>query len=437
MTLLERPGFRTGLLVFALVTILAGDVWRYSVTWYGFAAVVVGVSVFSIMLLVRNRPHWRLGTLPYPLLAFVGLTTVSIAWSAYPSSSAVGVVATLLTVVSAVAFAISYSWLEIIRALALALRIILSLSLLFELLVSLVIRRPILPFWSPYVDDGTLAKSLFWSRDLLLEGGKIQGIVGNSALLGFVALLALIVFAIQLAAGATKRWPGIAWVVFAAVMIYLTRSATITLALVAVIAVALAVLLVRSATTARRRFGYYWLIAATVAALVVVAVALRDTLLAAMGKQPDLTGRTDIWDAVIGLASQRPVFGWGWVSYWTPWGEPLNKLAFEGGVQQYQAHNAWLDVWLQIGIVGVVVFGALVVSTTVRAWFLAADRSITRPGIVGSYSVESILPLLILTALLVQSLAESRLIIEYGMLLLVVIAVKTKRNDPVVLPGTR
>jgi exopolysaccharide production protein ExoQ len=432
MTLLERPGFRSGLLAFALFTILAGDVWRYSITWYGFAVVVVGVSVFSVVLLVRNRALWRLATLPYPLLAFVGLTTVSIAWSAYPSSSAVGIVATLLTVVSAVAFAVSYSWQEIIRALGLALRIILSLSLLFELFVALVVRRPILPFWSPYVDDGTLAKSLYWSRDLLLDGGKIQGIVGNSALLGFVALLSLIVFSVQLAAGTGRRWRGIAWVAFAAVMIYLTRSATITLALVAVVAVALAVLLVRSAPTARRRFGYYWLIAATVAALVVTALTLRDTLLSAMGKQPDLTGRTDIWDAVIGLASQRPFFGWGWVSYWTPWGEPLNKLAFEGGVQQYQAHNAWLDVWLQVGIVGLVVFGALVVSTTIRAWFFAADRSITRPGTVGSYSVESMLPLLLLTALLVQSLAESRLIIEYGLLLLVIIAIKTKRNDPIV-----
>jgi exopolysaccharide production protein ExoQ len=434
MTLLERPGFRTGLLTVALFTILAGDAWRYSITWYGFAAIVLAVSVFSVLLLVRNRAKWRLGALPYPLLAFAALTTVSIAWSAYPSSSAVGIVATLLTLVSAVSFAISYSWAEFIRALGLALRVILGISIVFELFVSLVVRRPILPFWSPYDDDGTLAKSLYWSRDLLLDGGKIQGIVGNSALLGFVALLALIVFAVQLAAGSTRRWRTVAWLALAALTVYLTRSATITLALVAVIAVALAVLLIRSARTSRARVGFYALIVAVVAALVVIVVVARDSVLAAMGKQPDLTGRTDIWDSVIGLAVQRPVFGWGWVSYWTPWGEPLNTLAFEGGVHQYQAHNAWLDVWLQVGIVGLTVFGALVVSTAVRSWSFATDRAITRPGTTGTFSVESMLPLLVLTALLVQSLAESRLIIEYGLLLLTVIAVKTKRNDPVALP---
>ena len=434
MTLLERPGFRSGLLTFALFTILAGDVWRYSITWYGFAAIVLVVSVFSAMLLVRNRASWRLGSLPYPLLGFAALTTVSIAWSAYPSSSAVGIVATLLTLLSAVAFAVSYSWAQIMRSLGIALRVILAASILFELFVSLVVRHPILPFWSPYTDDGTLAKSLYWSRDVLFADGKIQGVVGNSALLGFIALLSLIVFAVQLASGLTKRGRTLAWLALAAVTVYLTRSATITLALVAVVAVALAVLLVRSARTPRVRAWYYAVIAAAVVTLAVAAIVLRNPLLAAMGKSPDLTGRTDIWNSVIGLAVQRPVFGWGWVSYWTPWGEPLNNLAKEGGVHQYQAHNAWLDVWLQIGIVGLVVFGALVLSTVVRSWSLATDRAITRPGTVGTFSVESMLPLLVLTALLVQSLAESRLIIEYGLLLLTVVAVKTKRNDPVALP---
>ena len=132
---------------------------------------------------------------------------------------------------------------------------------------------------------------------------------------------------------------------------------------------------------------------------------------------------------MIGLASQRPVLGWGWVSYWAPWAKPLTEMPKEGGVQQFQAHNAWLDIWLQLGIVGLVVFGALVVSTVVRAWLFAVDRRITVPGTAGNYTVESVLPILLLTALLVQSLAESRLIIEYGMLLLVIAAVKTKLGD--------
>ncbi len=43
----------------------------------------------------------------------------------------------------------------------------------------------------------------------------------------------------------------------------------------------------------------------------------------------------------------------------------------------------------------------------------------------------SLLPLLLMVALLVQSVAESRLLVEYGMFLLVIVAVKTRRaNQP-------
>jgi O-antigen ligase len=436
MRLLDSGRLRFGVLVLALVTILAGDLWRYSITWYGFGAIVLAVSAFSALLLVRYRDRWRIGALPMPLLAFVALMTISIAWSAYPSSSAVGIVATLLTALSGVAFAVAFSWSELLRALGVALRIIFGLSAVFELFVALVLRRPLLPFWSPYAaaDDGHLPKALYWSRNVLFDDGKIQGVVGNSALLGFVALLALIVFGVQLAAGRVKRGRGIAWIVLAAGILFLTRSATITLALVAVVAVTLAVAAVRSAPTGRVRTVLYGLFALLAVAAVVVGAVARDSILGLLGKSPDLTGRTNIWDSVIGLAQERPVFGWGWVSYWTPWAEPLNTLAFEGGVQQYQAHNAWLDVWLQLGIVGLVVFGAFVLSTVVRSWFFAVDRTITVPGTRGSYSVESVLPILILTALLVQSLAESRLIIEYGLLLLTITAVKTRMGERGTLP---
>jgi hypothetical protein len=43
---------------------------------------------------------------------------------------------------------------------------------------------------------------------------------------------------------------------------------------------------------------------------------------------------------------------------------------------------------------------------------------------------ENAIPLLLLVALLVQSLAESRLLIEIGFALLVIIAVKTGWRDP-------
>ena len=51
----------------------------------------------------------------------------------------------------------------------------------------------------------------------------------------------------------------------------------------------------------------------------------------------------------------------------------------------------------------------------------------------GAFTALSLLPLLLLVALLVQSLAESRLLIEYGLFTLVIIAVKTKLGDRALL----
>ena len=95
---------------------------------------------------------------------------------------------------------------------------------------------------------------------------------------------------------------------------------------------------------------------------------LRDTLLAKIGKSPTLTGRSETWEKVIELAEQKPIFGWGWVSHWTPWVEPFKSLDTKNGIQVMHAHNAWLDVWLQLGWVGVLFFAVLVLVTLQRVW---------------------------------------------------------------------
>ena len=151
-------------------------------------------------------------------------------------------------------------------------------------------------------------------------------------------------------------------------------------------------------------------------------IVFRDSLLALLGRSPDLTNRLDIWDTVIGLANQRPAFGWGWTGYWWPWVEPYQDLIVIKGVPYYQAHNAWLDIYLQLGIVGLVVFGALVISTLGRGWSRALDLAHGRGKAIG------LLPVLVTVMLIVHSLAESRLLIEIGFALLVVFAIRTRSN---------
>jgi hypothetical protein len=430
---MSSPEHRPAHLWFAglvLFTGLAGDFWRNSLSWYGFGAVVLVILVGSILLLVRGRDRVRLGRMPYPLIAFLVLATASIAWSFYPGSSALGVTAQWVTTIAALPVALLLSWDELLRVLGWVLRLILGMSFLFEFVVSAFIRHPIFPVWVTPDNPHHVAKLLYWSRDLLFSGGKIQGIVGNSSLLAMIALIAAIVFAVQLACRTTRFW-GWFWLLAALAAIGITRSATIFIGVVAVLIVAAAAIIVRRATTDRARTVRSTALVAVVVIAAGLGVIFRSQVLELLGKSGTLTGRQGIWDAVIHLAQQRPAFGWGWVSYWTPWVEPFKDLIMRGGVQVMHAHNAWLDVWLQLGILGLVVFGLLVVSTLVRSWLMATDRLArvdagTTVGAHTGYSWVAMLPLLVLTAELVQSLAESRLLIEGGWILLIIFAVKTK-----------
>jgi hypothetical protein len=431
--MIERRWFRVAYPALVLFILLAGDAWRYTIGWYGWAVVVLALAAVALALLIRQRAEWSVGRLPYPLLVFLAYAILSTAWSFYPGATTLGFAGLLVTAVGAVGVAVSFTWAELLRSLGVALRAIVGLSFLFELYVALIVRTPILPLVpEPGIDYstlGTVPPMLYWSRDQLFQvfgGGKIQGIVGNSVLLSFVALLGIIVFALQFAGRTAKRRWTLPWLALSVLALAFSRSATVIVAVAVVAMVTLAALAVRRAPTPRARLVTHVVIAAVAVVGALAAFVARNQLFALLGKSDDLTGRVNIWDAVIHLAQQRPVFGWGWVSQWIPWVAPFNNLAFNNGVRQLHAHDAWIDTWFQLGIVGLVIFGALVLSTTARSWLFAVDRPQSAPGERRAYRVDALLPLLVMTALLVQSITESKLLVEFGMLFLIIAAVKTK-----------
>jgi O-antigen ligase len=409
--------YRRTLATLGLFTLAAGDLWRYLLSWWGWGAIVLILFALAVVELVRMRVDLRL--LPYPLIAFLALATLSTAWSASPGATALGSVALLVTTTFALFLATAIDLTTFVRCLGTALRWILGLSLIFELLVATVIRERVLPFWVDYSDLEKIPAAFYWSRNLLLEGGRIQGIVGNANLLAFAALLAVLVFAVQIAARSASRFWTSGWLLVALATLALTRSSTVIVAGVVVGIVALYLFLVRRVPEGRRT---PWFAGGAVIAGAGIAgvIAFREALLALLGKSPDLTNRIGIWETVIDLAGQRPVAGWGWMGYWAPWVEPFDDLVVIRGVTYYQAHNAWLDVYLQLGILGLIVFGGLVLSTLIRGWGRAMDLAHGRGKAIGLF------PLLGTVLLIVHSLAESRLLIEIGFALLVVFAIRTR-----------
>ena len=272
-----------------------------------------------------------------------------------------------------------------VRAFSAAIKWVLALSLLFELWVAIFIREPLLPNFPDFDAEGSIADGVLLVASLLFDGGPIEGIVASRNLLGMVALLGLIVFGVLLAAGSMRRGWGITWLVVAGLDVradafrddhprrrHRTRRPRVR----AVDAAG------RARPSPRRLPDGSGVLVASVTLLAV----FWNSLLELFGKGEDLTGRLDIWNAVIGLATERPWAGWGWVGYWNPFVEPFDDLAVRKGVVYLQAHNAWLDVWMQLGIIGLLAFTAIVVGALWRSWFLSVDRPVDAAGRALPYS---------------------------------------------------
>jgi O-antigen ligase len=195
------------------------------------------------------------------------------------------------------------------------------------------------------------------------------------------------------------------------------KSAGVIFATVAVLAAAVVSLVAegKDKPTRHRYYRIAWSVAGVAMFFVLV---FRRAVFEFLGKSPDMTHRSDIWRKVISLISQRPLEGWGFTGVWVPGVRPYQGLIVINGHSYYQAHNAYLDIWLQLGAVGLILFVILLTRTFVKTWRLGVHHS----------NALYLWPMLILVTQLVRGVTESRLLIQSAMLMLIIFAVKA--SDP-------
>lgn len=100
-----------------------------------------------------------------------------------------------------------------------------------------------------------------------------------------------------------------------------------------------------------RVMGMSALLIGASAVLIVIIAAVPDLLtmpgmLAAMGRDDTLTGRTELWDLAFGLIQQKPLAGWGFDS--------LASALSTVQMAQGQFHNGYFDVMVRGGAIGLV-----------------------------------------------------------------------------------
>jgi len=414
--------------VFVLFLALTGVAWVLAFGTAVAGAVLLAGGLVSAVLWVLVRPPLNARRLPWFVLAYVLWAGLSILWSAWPAATATTWLLLAVSTLQGLFTATVLTWREFVASLASALKWALGLSLVFELVVSLFVQAPLLPGFrlrEPGVDYDPIE---YWSRDNLFDGGRIQGLFGNANLLAGVAVLGLIVFAIRFAARAPRRILLVGWMLLALFLLVRAGSATAYLSMAAVLVVLGTVLLMRTVHHAGGRTKYYLLYAAVGLGGAAVLWFGRDAIFSALGRSADLTGRERIWAAVWERAVEHPIIGWG---YSTPW--ITTDPAFDGWIVDHgqtvqQAHDMWLDVFLQLGAVGLVLIAGIYLSFIWRAWFFAVDRPRWDLRADRPYSPLTLLPTLLATLLLVQGITESGPLLLWGWMLVVALGTKITQS---------
>ena len=399
----RSPRFSTALSLAIIGTEFGSLLLQQLIGWPGLlGALSTLVVLATISLLARRHDiEWH-GLLPISLLVFVGWAAASVFWSQYGWATLGSVVYFGAVTMLGIYVALVRDTIQIARAFGDVLRLALALSIGLEIFSGILIDMPL--------------QFLFINGNIA-DLGPIQGIFGTRDELGVVALIALITFGTELRTKSVPRWTGIGSVAIAAISLFFTRSPVAIGALVVVLFAAGALFLLRRLSESRKRFGQVVLLALSIAAAA-TAWGLRTQLISIFSASSELNVRLRLWAQMRALIPFHELEGWGWVGHWRKDVIPFTSFLNYYDRTPTSGLNAYLDVWLQLGVIGLLAFLALLALTFVRSWLLASRQR----------SFVYAWPALVLVALLITSLAESTILVEFGWLTFVVCSVKAARE---------
>ncbi|MCU1558291.1 MAG: exopolysaccharide biosynthesis protein [Microbacteriaceae bacterium] len=363
----------------------------------GILATLVVLAIFSF-LARRDTVEWH-GLLPISLLIFVGWAAISVFWSQYQWATLGSVVYFGAVTVLGIYIALIRDTIQIARAFGDVLRVALVLSFVLEVFSGVLIDAPL--------------RFLFIQGNLA-ELGPLQGIFGTRNQLGIITLIAIVTFGTELRTRSIQRPVAIGSLALAGLLLLLSRSPIAFGSFVVVAVATLALYGLRRVSPERKRVGQFVLLGSTIT-IGAIAWAARTPIINALSASNELNQRLAIWRPIRLLIPTHELEGWGWAGRW--W-EGIPPFTYVRDGLQPSALNAYLDVWFQVGLIGLFAFVFMVGLAFIRSWLLASRQR----------SFVYAWPALVLVVLLVTGLAESSLLVEFGWLTFVVCSVKASRE---------
>ena len=355
-----------------MADVTQGDIWLLGIQilLYSIAAVFMLRRWHSVFWGMRQG-RWALG--------LAGLALISAIWSVNPSFTMRRALAVLATTAFGVYFGTSFERRDQLRLLCRACGLLAVLS--------------------------ALAALLFpgYGVDHAYRDGEWIGVFANNNILGRVMVLGCIAFLFSSSRNRRHAVRNYCWAAFCLAVGWMSGSRT---ALMAFVAVLFASIIYRLVARRRATEAIPGLIVCGIGGLLLAALIWRESgqVLALIGRDATLTGRTYLWDAVLLAIWKRPWLGYGFNAFWAGISGPSLSVAVQARWVASHAHNGFLDLWLNVGIAGLLLF--------VIGFGARMRRAVMecRPGIAESYW-----PVLFLTLLFVYNITESSILMVNGL----------------------
>ena len=356
-----------------------------------------GISLISILLIVIGykkvipiviREKW--------LWMIWGIALASTFWSDIPVATLRSSLFLVQVTLFGVYFAARYSLKEQLRLLAVTFSIIVLLSIAIALA---------LPSYGvmTFQEGG-------------VHAGAWRGIYFHKNGLGRMMVLSAIVFLISTSSSRKYRWIAWAGFILSIAMVVLSTSKTS----LAILLTLIVLLPFYKALRWSSSLAIPFLIATILVggSVAVLLVSNTEAILGAFGRDLTLTGRTELWAAVLDKISERPWLGYGYGGFWRSLeGESADVLSIVRWAAPH-SHNGFLDLCLDLGLLGLLAFA---LSFLAVCW-----RSVLCVRLIKTS--EGLLPLAYLTFLLLANLTESSLLRQSSLWILFTVVTFSTHN---------
>ncbi len=351
----------------SVLDVLSGDlasryVQRYGVhayvsggtTSFGSTATWMTIFLISGLLFLRHTMNKRVLAAAFPVIVFCAYQLATTLWSDYPNTTFMRAVSLTGKSVFAIYFVHRVGLNLGLALLAWALTLVLTAGWL------LAVFEPEVA-WQNY-RGGVAMRGLFTHK----TGFGVVGAV-------------LFLTAIGLASTPNKAFLHIVGLIFAAVLaavsLYFAKSVSANFLVGIGLAVFVTARFAERAPTKRSRRRRLFALLIVVGLALVLPIAQFAVVAEVTGRDVSLSGRMEIWRAIILSDSVWTVFGHGYYAFWRldPGGDLFEIVARQGFLAT-SPHNAFLLAWLDGGIIGLAIFVWLLAYALLRA----ARRTIAR-----------------------------------------------------------